>query len=157
MCEHEGTGWGKRHDEILIYCKLIILLADWPTVVLVSGDGWMALDRSTGGTDRNGRHGERNAFIWAGFCTWHNIHPISIAQPGEHRHHTETTHLPELAFNIKTKENTLKIHDFLEQCVLMIITQLHTSDDTSLKISSSFRVIEATETKTHKWDLSCFF
>ncbi len=41
VCEHEGTGWGKRHDEILIYCKLIILLADWPTVVLVSGDGWL--------------------------------------------------------------------------------------------------------------------
>lgn len=59
---------------------------------------------------------------------------------------TETIHLPELAFNIKSKENTLKIHDFLEQCVLMIITQLHTSDDTSLKISLSFRFIEATET-----------
>ncbi len=48
----------------------------------------------------------------------------------------------------------------MEQCVLMIITQLHTSDDTSLKISSSFRVIEATEThmqEKNKWDLSCFF
>lgn len=64
------------------------------------------------GTDRNGRHGERNSFIRAGFYTWHNIHPIRIAQAGEQRHHTEKKHLPQSALYMKNKENTLKSHVF---------------------------------------------
>lgn len=114
MCEHKGTGWGKRHDEIFINCKLIILLTDWPTVVLVSGDGWLWTGAPLEQTEMGGM-GERNAFIWAGFCTWYIIHPIQIAQVREQKKKKtcRKKHHSKLAFNMKNKENTLKVHVFV--------------------------------------------